>query len=36
MDYSVVPIGKFKKETKRLVRKYPSLKKELSELTSIL
>jgi mRNA-degrading endonuclease RelE of RelBE toxin-antitoxin system len=36
MSYSIIPIEKFKKEAKRLVRKYPSLKKELSELTSLL
>ena len=36
MNYSVIPIEKFKKEAKRLVKKYPSLKKELSGLTSIL
>ncbi len=32
MNYSVIPIEKFKKEAKRLVKKYPSLKKELAEL----
>lgn len=36
MNYSVIPIEKFKKEAKRLVRKYTSLKKELTELTSLL
>ena len=36
MSYSVIPIEKFKKEAKRLVKKYPSLKKELSELTALL
>jgi mRNA-degrading endonuclease RelE of RelBE toxin-antitoxin system len=36
MSYSVIPIEKFKKEAKRLVKKYPSLKKELIELTSLL
>ena len=36
MSYSIIPIGKFKKEAKRLVKKYPSLKKELSNLTSVL
>lgn len=36
MTYSVIPIEKFKKEAKRLVKKYASLKKELSELTSLL
>ena len=32
MSYSVIPIAKFKKEAKRLVKKYPSLKNELTEL----
>ena len=36
MSYSVIPIEKFKKEAKRLVKKYPSLKKKLSELSSLL
>jgi len=36
MSYSIIPIEKFKKEAKRLIRKYPSLKKELSELSSLL
>ena len=36
MNYSVIPIDKFKKEAKRLIRKYPSLKKELSELNTAL
>lgn len=36
MSYSVIPIEKFKKDAKRLVKKYPSLKKELIELSSIL
>ena len=36
MSYSVIPIEKFKKEAKRLVKKYPSLKKELSELNTLL
>lgn len=36
MKYNVIPIGRFKKEVKRLIRKYPSLKKELGELTSLL
>ena len=36
MSYSVIPIEKFKKEAKRLVKKYPSLKKELSALITIL
>ncbi len=29
MTYSVIPIEKFKKEAKRLIKKYPSLKNEL-------
>lgn len=36
MSYNVIPIDKFKKEAKRLVKKYPSLKKELSELSTLL
>ena len=36
MNYNIIPIEKFKKEAKRLLKKYPSLKKELSELTSLL
>lgn len=36
MSYSVIPIEKFKKEAKRLIKKYPSLKKELSDLNSLL
>ena len=36
MNYNIIPIEKFKKEAKRLVKKYPSLKKELSNLTSVL
>ena len=36
MNFSVIPIDKFKKEAKRLIRKYPSLKKELIELGTIL
>lgn len=36
MSYSIIPIEKFKKEAKRLVKKYPSLKKELSNLISVL
>lgn len=32
MSYSVLPIDKFKKEAKRLIRKYPSLKTELIDL----
>ncbi len=29
MSYSIILIEKFKKEAKRLIKKYPSLKKEL-------
>jgi mRNA-degrading endonuclease RelE of RelBE toxin-antitoxin system len=36
MKYSVIPIEKFKKEAKRLIKKYPSLKAELNELSTIL
>ena len=36
MNYNVIPIDKFKKEAKRLIKKYPSLKKELSDLNLIL
>jgi mRNA-degrading endonuclease RelE of RelBE toxin-antitoxin system len=36
MSYSVIPTGRFKKEAKRLVRKYPSIKQELSDLSAEL
>ena len=36
MSYNVIPIEKFKKEAKRLIKKFPSLKNELNELSSIL
>jgi hypothetical protein len=36
MVYSVIPTEKFKKEAKRLIKKYPSLKDELDELETIL
>ena len=36
MKYSVIPSEKFKKEVKRLVKKYPSIKNELKELGSLL
>ncbi len=32
----MIPIERFKKEAKRLIKKYPSLKSELSELSDIL
>ncbi len=36
MNYNVIPIDRFKKEAKRLVKKFPSLKTELSELNKEL
>ena len=36
MNYKVIPVDKFKKEAKRLVKKYPSLKSELAELAVAL
>ncbi len=36
MDFSVIPSDKFKKEAKRLIKKYPSLKKELADLATTL
>ena len=36
MSYNIIPIEKFKKEAKRLIKKYPSLKKELIELAALL
>ena len=36
MSFSVVPSDKFKKEAKRLTKKYPSLKTELASLAQIL
>jgi mRNA-degrading endonuclease RelE of RelBE toxin-antitoxin system len=36
MSYSIILIDKFKKEARRLIKKYPSLKKELLELSSML
>jgi mRNA-degrading endonuclease RelE of RelBE toxin-antitoxin system len=36
MNYSVIPIEKFKKEAKRLIKKYPSLKEELIHLSTEL
>ena len=36
MNFSVIPSDKFKKEAKRLIKKYPSLKKELTDLSSVL
>ena len=36
MSFSVIPSDKFKKEAKRLSKKYPSLKQELAELNETL
>jgi mRNA-degrading endonuclease RelE of RelBE toxin-antitoxin system len=36
MKYNVIPVDKFKKEAKRLIKKYTSLKSELKELNNIL
>src|SRR6478752_6254165 len=36
MKFKVIPTDKFKKQAKRLVKKYASLKTELAELGSIL
>jgi mRNA-degrading endonuclease RelE of RelBE toxin-antitoxin system len=36
MNFSVIPSDKFKKEAKRLSKKYPSLKEKLADLNEIL
>jgi hypothetical protein len=36
MSYKVIPSDKFKKEAKRLIKKFPSLKQELLELGEVL
>ena len=36
MSFSVIPSEKFKREAKRLIKKFPSLKQELVELSAIL
>jgi hypothetical protein len=36
MSYKVIPTDKFKKEAKRLIKKFPSLKQELLELGQVL
>jgi mRNA-degrading endonuclease RelE of RelBE toxin-antitoxin system len=36
MGFSVIPSNKFKKEAKRLIKKFPSLKQELFNLNTIL
>ncbi len=32
MSYNIIPIDKFKREASKLIRKYPSLKMEFTEL----
>ncbi len=36
MSYNIIPTPTFKSQSKRLIKKIPSLKKELSELDTIL
>lgn len=36
MSFSVIPSDKFKKEAKRLLKKYPSLRQELLDLETVL
>ena len=36
MNFSVIPSEKFKREAKRLIKKFPSLKQELTNLNTIL
>ncbi|MGC4130613.1 MAG: hypothetical protein QM564_13905 [Bergeyella sp.] len=36
MSYSVFPSDKFKREAKRLVKKFPSLRQELKDLNAVL
>lgn len=36
MNFSVIPSNRFKKEAKRLIRKFPSLRQELSDLSDTL
>ncbi len=36
MNYKIIPIENFQKEAKRLIKKYPSLKKELLTLSDKL
>ncbi len=36
MNFSVIPSDKFKREAKRLIKKFPSLKQELAGLSAIL
>ncbi len=36
MNFNVIPSNKFKKEAKRLIKKFPSIKKELADLGTTL
>ena len=36
MNFSVIPSDKFKREAKRLIKKFPSLKQELADLNTTL
>jgi mRNA-degrading endonuclease RelE of RelBE toxin-antitoxin system len=36
MSYNIIPTEKFKKEAKRLAKKYPSIKEDLAELNKQL
>lgn len=36
MNFSVIPSDKFKREAKRLIKKFPSLKQELADLNKLL
>ena len=36
MNFSVIPSDRFKKEAKRLIKKFPSLKQELADLSNTL
>ncbi len=36
MNFSVIPSDKFKREAKRIVKKFPSLKQELADLNTTL
>lgn len=36
MNFSVIPSDKFKREAKRLIKKFPSLKQELASLSTLL
>ncbi|MDR0794215.1 MAG: hypothetical protein LBE82_12985 [Chitinophagaceae bacterium] len=36
MNFSIIPSDRFKKEAKRLTKKFPSLKQELDDLNEVL